>query len=123
MFWGEELFHAVVVSARGEAGVMDKNGQLYVADIVRLSILEELHIVLHLERHSIVYHAIVNARICVSGMKMVERELLWWLSAIISHAHINFSSSPLRYLMHIWSDIDSRAMSLDCYRDLSTLRP
>lgn len=53
----EELCNAGVATAREEAVVLDEPGGLQVADSIRLSSLQELHVVLQLELHGIVYDA------------------------------------------------------------------
>lgn len=57
----------------------------------------------------------------VSRLNMAERELLKQPSIIISHYDNNFSFSRLIKLTQIWPDTDSRAISMDWWRDLNTL--
>lgn len=54
LFFQEGLWHARISTASGETGVLDEMECLCAAGRVGRSSLEELHIVLHLKRHSVV---------------------------------------------------------------------
>lgn len=96
-----KLCNTGIATRREDAGVLGELRGMQVAGNVGRSSMEELPVVLQLQRHGLVLEAMDAVHKLRYAPEDGEEYSLWQLSLGILCADINFSSSLLMHLTHI----------------------